>query len=185
MSRRTPGSSHVASNASSAATCRRVSRGTPSSSVNRRCAASMKFLSYIPLSNSHSSTRTRRLSPFVRPLAHGNGAAVHCGCHRAVPVEHRHVVRGPLTGRHFAFPVNKTHRQTSCPYSEIKNKLTDQPETDSTIRPPASGAVSTRRFHTAVEETTRDSPPKVLFSMHIRPTMSALSVWNGCAAHVV
>jgi len=25
----------------------------------------------------------------------------------------------------------------------------------------------------------------VLFSMHIRPTMSALSVWNGCAAHVV
>ena len=47
------------------------------------------------------------------------------------------------------------------------------------------GVVSTKRFHTAVEETTRDSPPKVLFSMHIRPTMSALSVWNGCAAQVV
>ena len=47
------------------------------------------------------------------------------------------------------------------------------------------GAVSTKRFHTAVDETTRDSPPKVLFSMHIRPTMSALSVWNGCAAQVV
>ena len=47
------------------------------------------------------------------------------------------------------------------------------------------GAVRARRFHTATDDTTFDSPPRALFSMHISPTMSALSVWKGCAAHVV
>ena len=47
------------------------------------------------------------------------------------------------------------------------------------------GAVRASSFHTATEDTTIDSPPIVLFSRHIKPTMSALSVWKGCAAQVV
>ena len=47
------------------------------------------------------------------------------------------------------------------------------------------GADVASSFHTALVLTTWLSPPSALLAMQSSPTISELSVWKGCAAHVV
>ena len=48
-----------------------------------------------------------------------------------------------------------------------------------------SGRSDANALYTAAVLTTWLSPPSRAFSTHSKPTMSALSVWKGCAAAVV